>query len=71
MEKSNYRITKILKGISPTYRNKLFSMGMLPGAEFEVLGIAPLGDPIAVKINDTRLSIRKSDMKCLKLGNIS
>lgn len=38
---------------------KLIEMGCLPGNIVEVLQIAPLLDPIYIKVNDSFLSIRK------------
>lgn len=38
---------------------KLIEMGCLPGNIVEVLQIAPLSDPIYIKVNDFFLSIRK------------
>lgn len=38
---------------------KLIEMGCLPGNIVEVLQIAPLTDPIYIKVNDAFLSIRK------------
>jgi len=38
---------------------KLVEMGCLPGNELEVLQIAPLTDPIYIKVNDSFISIRK------------
>lgn len=38
---------------------KLIEMGCLPGNEVEVLQIAPLLDPIYIKVNDSFISIRK------------
>ena len=30
------------------YRQKLLAMGLTPGTEFQVLRIAPLGDPVEI-----------------------
>lgn len=38
---------------------KLIEMGCLPGNIVEVLQIAPLSDPIYIKVSDTFLSIRR------------
>ncbi|HLW63367.1 MAG TPA: FeoA family protein [Flavobacterium sp.] len=38
---------------------KLIEMGCLPGNIVEILQIAPLLDPIYIKVNDSFLSIRK------------
>ncbi len=40
---------------------RLLEMGLLPGVDFEMLGIAPLGDPIEIEIRGYRLSLRKSE----------
>lgn len=42
-------------------RNRLVEMGFLKGTEVEVARVAPLGDPIEVKIKGFRLSLRKSE----------
>jgi ferrous iron transport protein A len=36
-------------------------MGVLPGVEVEVQKVAPLGDPIEVRIRSYSLSLRKSE----------
>ena len=45
------------RGIS----DRLCELGLLPGAFVEVVRIAPLGDPIAVKLKDCQIAIRRSD----------
>lgn len=42
-------------------RRRLLDMGMAPGADVEVIRVAPLGDPIEIKIKGFLLSIRKED----------
>lgn len=36
-------------------------MGVLQGEELEVLAVAPLGDPIEIRLRDYRLSLRRSE----------
>ena len=38
----------------------LMEMGLLEGEEIEVIGFAPLGDPIEIRLRDYRLSLRRS-----------
>ena len=38
---------------------KLLEMGCLPGAEIELLQIAPLKDPLYICVNGSHLAIRK------------
>ena len=53
------RITGI-RGQSPmSYR--LMEMGLIEGAEIQVLGKAPLGDPLHLRLGDYELSLRSSD----------
>jgi len=40
---------------------RLLEMGLTPSIEFELIGIAPLGDPIEIAIRGYRLSLRKSE----------
>ncbi|HQO57601.1 MAG TPA: ferrous iron transport protein A [Candidatus Omnitrophota bacterium] len=42
-------------------RKKLLDMGIIPGSPFEVVKLAPLGDPIDVKIKGYHLSLRKAE----------
>ncbi|MCS7045793.1 MAG: ferrous iron transport protein A [Gemmataceae bacterium] len=40
---------------------RLYEMGILEGEELEVIGLAPLGDPMEVRLRDYRLSLRRSE----------
>ncbi|HMF16401.1 MAG TPA: FeoA family protein [Gemmataceae bacterium] len=40
---------------------RLLEMGLLEGEEIEVLGFAPFGDPIEIRLRDYRLSLRRSE----------
>lgn len=40
---------------------KLLEMGCLPGAEVQMSGKAPMGDPICLNVAGYRLAIRKSE----------
>ena len=40
---------------------RLLEMGLTPGVEFSMLGVAPLGDPVEIEIRGYRLSLRKSE----------
>src|SRR5262245_62554867 len=39
---------------------RLMEMGLLEGDEVELIGFAPLGDPLEVRLGDYRLSLRKA-----------
>ncbi|WP_242492562.1 FeoA family protein [Methanolobus psychrotolerans] len=54
-------ITKVrVKGSA---RRKLFDMGMVAGAEIELIRNAPLGDPMEYRIKGYHLSIRKEEAR--------
>jgi ferrous iron transport protein A len=40
---------------------RLLEMGLLEGDEVEVVGFAPLGDPMEVRLRDYRLSLRRAE----------
>lgn len=40
---------------------RLMEMGMFEGEEIEVVAFAPLGDPIEIRLGDSRLSLRRSE----------
>jgi ferrous iron transport protein A len=40
---------------------RLLEMGLLEGEEVEVLGFAPLGDPVEIRLRDYRLSLRRRE----------
>jgi ferrous iron transport protein A len=40
---------------------RLMEMGLFEGEEIEVIALAPLGDPIEIRLGDSRLSLRRSE----------
>ncbi len=42
---------------------RLLEMGLTPGIEIELLGTAPLGDPLEFEVRGYRLSIRASEAR--------
>lgn len=44
-----------------TLAQHLMEMGLFEGEEVEVIGFAPLGDPIEIRLRDYRLSLRRSE----------
>lgn len=64
---SAWKITGFDSKISPAYRQKLLSLGMLPGASFNIVRVAPLGDPIQIETRHVSLVLRKKDLALLQL----
>ena len=49
-----------LRGRGPA-RKRIADMGVLPGTLVEVERVAPLGDPIEIKVRGYHLSLRKEE----------
>jgi ferrous iron transport protein A len=50
---------------------RLYEFGLLEGEEVELLALAPLGDPIEIRLGNTRLSLRKSEAAGITVRVIS
>ena len=48
-------------GGSGSFRRRLMELGLVPGTRDQVLGIAPLGDPLELRVRGASLSIRRTD----------
>jgi len=48
---------------------RLMEMGLIPGTELRVVGVAPLGDPIEIELRGYRLSMRKSEGQRVEMTN--
>jgi ferrous iron transport protein A len=44
-----------------TLEQRLLEMGLLEGEIIEVVGFAPLGDPMEIRLRDYRLSLRRQE----------
>jgi len=45
------------------FRQRLLAMGIIPGAEIEVVRAAPMGDPIEYLVKGYHLSLRKDEAR--------
>ena len=50
---------------------RLLEMGLLEGEEVEVIGFAPLGDPLEIRLRDYRLSLRRSEAARVLVATLS
>ena len=64
------RIVAIIGG-EKSYRHRLIAMGLLPGTEFTVSRMAPLGDPIEILVRGFTLSLRKHEANILQIEKIN
>jgi len=48
-----------------SFRRRMMELGLLPGTRVEVVRVAPLGDPIELRLRGCSLSIRKTESACI------
>jgi len=46
---------------APELVQRLLEFGLMEGETIEVIGLAPLGDPLEIQVGGSRLSLRKSE----------
>jgi ferrous iron transport protein A len=64
------RIIRINSG-EKVYRHRLISMGLIPGTEFIISHIAPLGDPVEITVRGFSLSLRKNEASILQIEEVA
>lgn len=52
------------------YRRKLLSMGITPGVALEVVRVAPMGDPVEVRVRGTSVSLRRDEAAVIQLESV-
>lgn len=55
----------------PEYRRRLVMLGATPGASFDVLRVAPLGDPIEIRVRSTCIALRRDEAAVLDVEPVS
>ena len=51
-------------------KQRLMTMGLIPGTRVEVLNSAPMGDPIAIRIRSYNLAMRKDDAANIQVSPV-
>jgi len=54
-------------GLDTLYRNRLMSLGLTPGTEFQVQHVAPLGDPVDIRVRGFYLSLRRQEAGAMEV----
>ena len=49
---------------------RLLEMGLTPGVEIRLVGVAPLGDPLEFEVRGYRLSLRKTEAARVEIERI-
>lgn len=47
---------------------RLMEMGLLPGTAIEIVRVAPLGDPIEIRLRGVSLSIRRAEARSVSIS---
>ena len=72
-----HRLSELKRGQSAEVRTihgegdtvtRLYALGLLPGARIEHVNTAPLGDPVAYRIEGQKISMRRSDSAHVEIG---
>jgi ferrous iron transport protein A len=50
---------------------RLMEMGLTPGVELRLVGVAPLGDPLELELRGYRLSVRKSEAERVEIQMVN
>ncbi len=66
----SYRLLGFKPNCDRHYRHKLLAMGFIPGTTFHALRVAPMGDPMEIKIKGFLVSLRHSEIKLLKVEEL-
>jgi len=53
------------------YRRKLLTMGLTPGCEIAILRVAPMGDPVEIRVRGSQLSLRKEEACSILVEELS
>lgn len=52
------------------YRAKLLALGLTRGQQLKVINVAPLGDPFELAVRGYHLSLRREEVKVIKVRKI-
>ena len=51
-------------------KQRLMTMGLIPGTRVEVLNSAPFGDPIAIRLRSYNLAMRRDDAAHIEVSQV-
>jgi Fe2+ transport system protein FeoA len=49
---------------------RLMEMGLIPGVDVTLVGVAPLGDPLELELRGYRLSVRRSEAARVRIQSL-
>ena len=66
--KTPVRVTRV--GGERAFRRRLMELGLVPGTVVEVVRVAPLGDPVELRVRGCQLSIRKNEARSVEVASL-
>jgi Fe2+ transport system protein FeoA len=59
----------VIAGIAgdPASARRLMELGLVPGTPVEVVRLAPLGDPVELRVRQVHLSLRRSEARRIRV----
>ncbi len=64
------RVLALAKG-DRQYRERLLSFGLTPGTMFTVVRMAPMGDPIEIRVRGFALSLRRGEAAAVTVERVA
>ena len=52
------------------YRAKLLALGLTHGVRIKIINVAPLGDPFEIAVRGYHLSLRKDEVRVIKVRKL-
>lgn len=53
-----------------SYRRKLLALGLTPGATIDIVRVAPMGDPVEIRVRGCNISLRKEEAAALDVEKL-
>jgi Fe2+ transport system protein FeoA len=53
-----------------SFRRRLMELGLVPGTRVELVGVAPLGDPLELLVRGASLSIRRGEAETIRIAAV-
>ncbi|MCV6604754.1 MAG: ferrous iron transport protein A [Porticoccaceae bacterium] len=71
LDVGEHAIVRHYNGINADYRNRLMSLGLTPGTAFSIQQVAPLGDPMEIRVRGFHLSLRRAEAGAIQVEKVS
>ncbi len=67
MLKTGHKATVVNLNNQSTERRRLFDLGILPGTPIENVMPSPLGDPVAYRVRNSLVALRREQAKLIEI----